>query len=307
MLKYVLGLDGGGTKTEVICADEEGNILSQGVSGPTNLSAVDKETAGLNFLAAVEQVTSQLVPDSSCEALVFGLAGVDTPDEVIFARDFFSKKLTQIEVKDFTVINDIELVLAAGASHPDAVAVIAGTGSNCFGRNQKGQTAQTSGMDFLLADEGSGYEIGRKVLRAATSSYDGRAAKTELETLLLQHFQTDSFVRLKEKIYDPILSKAQIAELAKICGIAAEHGDEAAKKIINETVDELFLIISTVVNKLELNQIDMDVIAAGSILKQSSVFDPLQQKLKNHYPQLEFKFLEKSPVYGAVNIALEKL
>src|SRR5258708_4186748 len=126
-------------------------------------------------------------------------------------------------------------------------------------------------MDFLLADEGSGYEIGRKVLRAATSSYDGRAQKSELETLLLQHFQADTFAKMKEKIYDPILTKAQIAELAKICAIAVERGDGTAKKIMNETVDELFVIVSTVVNKLELSQTDVDVIAAGGILQQASV------------------------------------
>jgi len=76
-----------------------------------------------------------------------------------------------------------------------------------------GETAKTGGMDYLLSDQGSGFDIGQQVLRAAVKSYDGRSKKTLLEKLLCEHFKIESIEDVKDKVYNPRLNKTQIAQI----------------------------------------------------------------------------------------------
>jgi len=307
MTEYLLALDGGGTKTDVVCADLTGNVLAQGVSGPTNIIAVGESVAGLNFLAAIQQVTAQLPADSHCKVLTFGLAGADTAAEIAAAQAFFAQKATSMNISKFILVNDIDCVLESDTDQQNAVALISGTGSNCVGRNQSGQRAQTSGLDFLLADEGSGYEIGRKVLRAATSSFDGRGPKSRLESQLTEFFHVQNFPDLKEKIYNPPLSKTQIADLTLLCVKAFEEGDAVAEEILIETAEELLKMVSTVIEKLQLSTSSVDIICVGSVAKNAFVFDNLKKRLGEIFPQANLRLLDKNPVFGGVKLALKNI
>ncbi len=307
MIEYVLALDGGGTKTDIVCADLTGNVLAQGISGPTNFAAIGRSTAGLNFLAAIQQVTTKLPADSHCRVLTFGLAGADTPEELAAAQDFFAQKVAHMNIPKFILVNDTDFVLAMSVDHKNVVALISGTGSNCMGQNQTGQKAQASGLDFLLADEGSGYEIGRKVLRAATSSFDSRGPKSRLESQLTDYFKVKNFPDLKGKIYDPSLSKTQVADLALLCVKAFEDGDAVAEEILVETAEELLKMVSTVIERLQLSMSPVDVICVGSVAKNAFVFDNLKKRLSEIFPQASVRLLDKNPVFGGVNLALKSI
>jgi N-acetylglucosamine kinase-like BadF-type ATPase len=217
MTEYIIGIDGGGTKTDGLCSDTSGHVLTRATTGPTSLTATSLGMASLNLVETFRQLTAQLTGETYFPKVVIGVAGLDTPEEKQRAEDVFRDVLTAYHIGSLTIVNDIQLVLAAGAKAPNVVALIAGTGSQCFGKTADGRAARTAGMDFLLADQGSGYEIGRMVLRAATASYDGRAAYSVLEELVLKHFEVNDFNDLKSKVYFPVLNKGQVAELAKIC------------------------------------------------------------------------------------------
>lgn len=307
MTEYLIGVDGGGTKTDGLCTDLAGHVLTKSTSGPTSLTATTLGLASMNLVETFRQLTSELTGEVSFPKVVIGIAGLDTPEEKQHAEDVFHEVLAEYQIGSLSIVNDIQLVLAAQAKKDNAIALIAGTGSQCFGKRADGVTARTSGMDYLLADQGSGYEIGRLTLRAATCSYDGRTQHSILEEMVLRHFEVQSFDELKSRVYFPVLNKAQVAELAKVCVEAFVQYDHAAVKIMDQVVIDLVEMAEAVIRRLELQNESADLVCSGSIAKLPAVFDQLKSQLCAKYANLEVHTLESEPAYGAIRLAMKEL
>lgn len=303
-MNYYLAIDGGGTKTQVLCADEKGEIVGEGLSGPTSLTVVNAGAAGFALREAVRQATQNLPPGFVVLKLVMGLAGLDTAEEITRAEASFKQVLTDFNIKEFVLINDILIALRAVTDKTDAVAIISGTGSNCFGLNSQGQSAKAGGLDFLLSDEGSGYAIGLTVLKAVAKSFDGRGKKTILEEMVNRYFDTKSIPEVKHHIYNPILTKMQVAGLAKLVFDALEQNDEVAKEIIDQAAEELLIMIKVVVEKLNLQNTAGDCVFSGKVLTSLYLSNLLKSKLNELYPLLQVLTLNADPVRGALKIAL---
>lgn len=307
MTEYLIGIDGGGSKTDGLCADVSGHVLTRATTGPTSLTATSLGLASMNLVETLRQLTTGLNGDPYFSKVVVGIAGLDTPEEKQRAEDVFRDVLQGYKIGTLTIVNDIQLVLAAGSTQQNVVALISGTGSQCYGRRADGVSARTSGMDFLLSDQGSGYEIGRMTLRAAVCSYDGRMPQTVLEHMVLRHFEADDFNDLKAKVYFPMLNKAQVAELAKVCVEAHRQGDVIATQILESMVTDLIQMADSVIRRLELATEPVDFICSGSIAKLPFIFDQVKPALLAKYPQLKISAMEEEPVYGAIKLALQEL
>lgn len=303
-MNYFLAVDGGGTKTKVLCANEKGEIVGEGLSGPTSLTVTNVGAASFSLREAIRQATLKLPPDFVVKKFVMGLAGMDTVLEKSAAEDSFKHILADFNVQTYEFMNDVFIALRSASDSNDAVAIIAGTGSNCFGINSQGQFAKTGGLDFLLTDEGSGYDIGLKVLKIAAKSYDGRAPKTILEQMVNSHFDTKTIPDLKEHIYNPPLSKTQIAALAVLASEALVQGDNAAKEIIDGAIDELFLMTKVVVESLGLQDKSTDMVFAGKVIQDEYIKDNLSKRLLEKFTKLKIVIPDKEPVYGALKIAM---
>ena len=306
MQKLFIGIDGGGTKTDVICTDEQGTEVGHGSSGPTNLTSTTIGAASFNLKEAVRQALEKAPPEHQVVAAVMGLAGMDTDREYEVALKTFLQILQPIGIEKFTLLNDSMIALANGTDNQNALILISGTGAICVGRNQNGMTTKTGGMDFLLTDQGSGYDIGRHVLREAVKSYDGRRHKTILEDLVCKHFSISDIGHLKTEVYNPLLSKIEVAELSQLCSTAYEIGDEAAIEIFQWAGQELVLSVKTVLRKLELEHTPTDLVFSGSILGIDHVQQAVKQQLIAEFPELTFVRPEKPPVYGALKLALKQ-
>jgi N-acetylglucosamine kinase-like BadF-type ATPase len=303
---YFLAVDGGGTKTTVWVADENGEKISEGKAGPMSLAATSPEEAIKNFMTAVDQATKGLVGEIIF-AVSIGLAGVDTPEEIEHATEFFSKAFKERYLcTQFSVVNDTVIALASGTDSQNAVCLIAGTGSNCLGRNASGKMLNAGGLDYLLADQGSGYDIGQQTLRAAVKSYDHRSKKTLLEKLVCEHFQIDSIAQLKDKVYHPQLNKTQIAELAKICFDAHDQLDATANEIISQAISELILMVSTILKRLDLLDTATDLVLIGGIATDPYTQSQLKVRLVAKHPKLSIIVPDHPPVYGALRLALQQ-
>ena len=304
---YLLAIDGGGSKTQVLCADSSGQVVGQGLAGPTSLTATNVGAASFNLREGIRQATEQLPTGWRVSWMVMGLAGMDTPKETQAAHQVFEQILKYYAIDHMTLINDVVIALASGTDAANAVALISGTGSNCFGRNAEGQTVQVGGLDYLLTDQGSGYEIGRYVLRSAVKSFDGRVKKTVLEELVCEHFKIASIADLKDVVYHPPLSKPEIAALAKICEQAFDQGDAIAQEIFDHVVDELLAMVTTALTRLDIMTKPTDCVLAGSITKINYIKDGLTRQLQSVCRQLQVIVPEKKPVYGALNLAWQSL
>lgn len=307
MQKYYLAVDGGGTKTDVICTDKNGAVVGRGLSGPTNITSTSVGAASFNLIEAIRQAVETLpeAEQSGFPVMVMGLAGIDSQKEYDQAYEVFSRSIAHYKIEKFILVNDSVIALKNGTDKTDALILVAGTGSICFGTNEGGQSFKTSGMDYLLADQGSGYDIGRHVLRESVKSYDGRSAKSLLENLVCEHFKIPSILDLKNEVYHPPLTKIEVAELAPLCTKAFEQGDKVANDIFNWTVTGIVLMISTVINNLSL--VNFDLVLSGAITKIPYINQEVSKIVKEKYPGATIITPSSDPVFGALKMAMSAL
>jgi N-acetylglucosamine kinase len=190
------------------------------------------------------------------------------------------------------------------------VALIAGTGSHCFGINPSGDVAYAGGLEYVLSDEGSGYDIGLKVLRAAVRSADGRSQHTKLEEAVLQHYKVKSIRALEPIVYHSNqFGKTQIAQLAKLVDSAAATGDWRAQAILAETVTELVAHVRAVVQRLNLATEPFDLVVVGGIFEITAVplFARFKRVIKTIAPRASLIQPNQPPVWGAIRLAQDQL
>lgn len=308
MSSYFLAVDGGGTKTDAVCADENGAVVGRGLSGPTNLTSTSVGAASFSLIETIRQAVESLPEQERNEfaVLVMGLAGIDSQKEHEEAYEAFSRALSHYKIGKFILVNDSIIALENGTDKKDALIAISGTGSICYGRNARGETAKASGMDFLLTDQGSGYAIGRRVLREAVKSYDHRAQKSLLEKLVCDHFKIISIADLKKEVYNPLLTKIEVADLAFLCSQAFEQNDAVAREIFDETVADIITMVDAVIARVLSTVQSFDCVFSGSVTSLPYIKEKLSEQVSSKYPQAQLVFPNSEPVYGALKMAIRE-
>jgi N-acetylglucosamine kinase-like BadF-type ATPase len=168
----LLGIDGGGTTTEAWLAETSCRVLGRGTGGPSNAKSVGLETARSSLDTAIRGAfhNAGLKP-TPVEAICLGLAGFDRPDD----RKVLSEWAQQAGwAHNLLIVNDGDLVIAAGTPEGWGIGIIAGTGSIAVGRTKDGQTARAGGWGHLIGDEGSAYRFVLDALRLVVRRADGR-------------------------------------------------------------------------------------------------------------------------------------
>ena len=308
---YILGVDGGGTKTTVQIADTDGNIISQVISGSSSYKSVGINIAIGNLNTAVFEAAKKLKSSgdihfiSSC----FGFAGHDVgEDSRAYRKIVFNKKLRNYLNPERTIIcNDTRIGLKIGSENKNKIIIIAGTGSNCLGTNEDGKEAEASGWDFILADEGSGYSVGIKALKAVMKAYDGRGEKTLLSRTILQELNLNEIQDLVRWAYGESFSKDKISALAKTVGNTAKMGDRVSIDILAEEAEEAVISVTAVADKIGFKDKDFDLVLVGGLFKCKEYFmDILMNRLRGNFPKIKFIPLIENPVEGAIKIAIER-
>ncbi|GAB3068854.1 N-acetylglucosamine kinase [Virgibacillus ainsalahensis] len=279
---FVLGMDGGGTKTNAVVADKSGKVIAKATAGPTNPNSVDDVTLSMTlnelFLSLEKQIPSEYKEISHIFA---GVAGTGNEDNRIYFQkkvtSFFSDQL-KVQVKADTVN-----ALYSGTYGSPGIVQIAGTGSIAYGINHKSETERVSGWGYLLGDEGSGFDIGKQGVVAALRAYDGRGPATSILQMLYNHFEVDLPHKLIQKIYGAACPKDEISPLSKIVFQAYKQGDAVAEKILNEAVSELVLNIRTLYGKLFAHDHQVSVVLVGGIFNEKHIIPKLiDEQLKGN-------------------------
>lgn len=213
----------------------------------------------------------------------------------IFINDFK-------ELKNHKIVNDIELVLNNTNKEGNKIALIAGTGSNCYGINDKTKaTAKSGGLEYVLSDQGSGYWIGLQALRKVIKSYDRRGEKTVLEKYIFDRYKIHNTVELKQIIYTKEFSKNRYAEITlDVVKCAIQEKDTIARNILKKASHELFLHVRGVATNLKLE--DFSVIASGSIFKIKYVKEHVEKELLFYYDNVNIEYPSRPSFYGGLNI-----
>src|SRR5215216_3173156 len=218
-MEYILGVDGGGTKTIALLGDSDGNVLTRGVGGPSNYNAIGFEAA----CAALESAIHVACTDHPGEisALCLGLAGAGRKEDIDRFQDWAVHKFPTTAIK---VASDAEILLMAGSPSGPALALICGTGSIVYGRTVTGELIRAGGWGYLFSDEGSGYAIGIAALRAVMQAHDGRGSETLLSDLVLKRYGLHQPPELVHTIYRAESPRSTVANLSDLVEQAAGWG-----------------------------------------------------------------------------------
>jgi len=311
-MNYILGVDGGGSKTTVQIADTSGKVISQAVSGSSSYKSVGINRAIGNLNTAVFdavkklKVTRDIYFISSC----FGFAGNDAgEDSKTYRKIVFNDKLNSyLNPKGTIICNDTRIGLESGSESKNKIIIIAGAGSNCFGINEDGKQAGASGWDFILADEGSGYSVGLKALKAIVKAYDGRGEKTLLSKTILEELNLNEIPDLIKWAYGGLFPKDKISALAETVSNTAKMGDKVSIDILAEEAEEVVISVTTVANKLGFKDKDFDLVLVGGLFKCEEYFkNILINRLRENFPKIKSMPLVGNPAGGAVKMAIERL
>ena len=202
------------------------------------------------------------------------------------------------------MVNDALVALVAGVGDASGVVIICGTGSIAYGRSAD-RAARAGGWGHVLGDEGSGYWIGRRALRAVARAADGRGPATSLTTRVLNHFALSKPSDLIAEVYDRQLRHHAIAQTARLVQQARDEGDEVATQILEQAAHELVRAARSVVERLQMQEQAVQFVLAGGVFSGVPwLGEELKRRLPAIAPRGQVKRLEVEPAMGAVRLAL---
>lgn len=300
---FVIGMDGGGTKTKVCVMDLEGSEIDVVFGGGMNINGLGREGVLRNMAEIFAEIKNRCGDWSQLKALCIGAAGISNPElrEVLM----LSVKLAGIEVNP-VIFGDQHAALYGAHCQGKGIILIAGTGSICFGLDGKGKEARTGGWGYLIDDEGSGYALGRDVLSAIAQAEDGRIPPTCMRKPVFDQLGIDNINGMIKFIYADTTGKKEIAALAIHIMKAYEAGEEAAVASLEKAADKLADMVVPVVRKLKLEE--GEIAFCGSVItKNEVVIEKLKNNLKAMFPKLKCIQPKQDAAFGAALRALEEV
>ncbi|MGL4773065.1 MAG: N-acetylglucosamine kinase [Clostridium sp.] len=291
-MKYVIGVDGGGTKTEAVAYDLDGNILSTKLTGFGNL-VNGKIEALKNITTAIQQIFDEIGQDG-VQGIYLGLAGSEVGDN----SETVSKEIKEKFNIEAVMMNDASLALKALLRGEDGILVIAGTGSIAFGISNN-EMLRCGGWGHLLGDEGSAYKISIEAFKRMINESDFALERSELSQAILDKLNMKEVDEILGFIYSS--TKDEIAQMAGLVSKYAEQGDEYAINILQTEGIAIAKACEGVFNRLGFTKCRVGLV--GSVIRKSHILrEAFENYLKERINVVEFVDDEVSPAKGAYYI-----
>jgi len=297
-MKYIVGIDGGGTRTKCVFADASGHPVLEISGGASNFLTIGTDKA-VSSITSVLMEALQKLNCSFDDVLIIagGISGAGRKSHSENLRSSLIKKLPE-NFKNIYIDSDARIALeGALAGEPGAI-LIAGTGSVVFGKDNSKKIFRAGGYGRIIGDEGSGYSIGAKTLKKISQMIDGRKD----EGKMLKSFGTifninnsDDLIRL---VYNPGFD---IPSIALFTVRAAEENIPEAGRILDEESDELIKHITAIKNKLNL--VPLRLVLIGSLIENDNYYSRLLIDKINSLNDIEINEKRYPPEMGAVIMA----
>ncbi len=308
---YVIGIEGGGTKTVAVLCALDGNILVEERGDPANVQVIGAERAGSIVLDLIERCRRSIGCEiSQIGAVVAGLAGAGRPIDQQRVLDSAAElaQMRNLAIPKLQIESDARIALEGAFGGKPGIVVIAGTGSIVFGKDAKGNMHRAGGWGRLIGDEGSGYSIGQAAFRAVALTLDKRGGRTRLLKLFDEKFGLGS----QEAIIDALYRKNfPIASVVPVVLRAASDGDATARTILRSTCAELTDVVASVairMRKGKKSSAKQPLAFVGSLLTNENAYSRmLKSALKRKVPTIVIRPAESSPVVGAALMAIGQI
>lgn len=304
---YVIGIDGGGTKTTGVITDHSGKIFKEVTVGGTNLNSKDRSDVIFELVTLINKLKKDTdVIFAQVTSVFAGMSGAGNRQN---QQDLHNIIVSLFPTNVVVIIdNDAITALYSGTLGEPGIVQIAGTGAITYGINKDGERGRVGGWGHYFSDFGSGYSIGRDGLRASFMAYDNMGQETEIIAMLLSHFKVNDIPDLVNEVYQHDNPKEIIASLSRIVADAADQGDQVALAIVDENATYLGQAIATLAEKLfpiSSHSESLPVVLAGGLFNRFDLFEkPINNTLLHNRVNVELIIPSISPVGGAVVAAL---
>lgn len=285
---YFLGIDGGGTKTELALADETGRIIR-------TVTLTGSNPVDVGFAKTREILTrgiGEVLGDVST-ASVFcfaGIAGGITGTN----REKIRGLLFEFGFADFDNGSDAKNAVSSALGDTDGTVIIMGTGTVAFTQKSKRLT-RYGGWGYLFEEGGSGFSIGRDAVMH-TLACEQAGASDPLSEAVRELLGADALSSLGE-LYEG--GKRKIASLAHTVFAAADKGDAAAKDILWRNMGAIARLIETTDTGEKMQTI---VVTGGLSARAELLFPMITSQLKQP-SKYTLSAAEVRPIFGALRLA----
>ncbi|HEY2933320.1 MAG TPA: BadF/BadG/BcrA/BcrD ATPase family protein [Acidobacteriota bacterium] len=297
-VQLILGVDGGQSHTEAVLGDASGRILATGHAGPSNHI---QEPGGperfrgamkVSIYGALEKAGLK-AGRASFAAAHFGLSGGPSLREPILNElfDFDSLSITE----------DTSNALWSVTAGKDGMIVIAGSGSNAFGKKGS-RTARVGGWGYVLGDEGSGYDIGLSGLKHVFRAHEKRDRWGWLADQIMKQSKAPNVRALHDFVYEGSFDKVAIGHLSKLVDQGVKK-DPQCRKLLADAADDLFEIAERVILNLGIQNTICGYV--GKVFQSETVRRRFFRHIKRRFPRMKIRKPATSPGEAAFEIALE--
>lgn len=285
---YLLGIDGGGTKTELVLADENCNVIRR-----IKTDACNPFDSGLKIAKKILKTAILTTCNgfSFSDIVMFaGLSGGTSGNMKQELKSFFE----EFKFCSFENDSDNKNIVAAGLGNDDGIIMIMGTGICAISR-KRGLLKRYCGWGNLFDDGGCAYNIGRDALVAHFRYIDGMGEYTLFSDVILQN--NTNMQMFLNTLYEG--GKKVIASYAPIVFECAHKGDEVSLKIIEKNIAYAANVIDCALKDFDKK---VKVVVAGGLTSNDMAMNCLKNFVKNR-DKCEIEVLNVPPVNGAVLLA----
>lgn len=301
---YVLGIDAGGTKTHCVIADENENILAEGLAGASQhqLFGIRQTEKNLQLVVSAALKEADLTLQDLSYA-VLGMSGADGEDDLALLNPAAEKVLPGVP---FRVVHDAWIGMYSALKEPFGVVSICGTGAGHAGRNRQGDELTLRNLDYRLGNYGGGGDLVEKALHYAFRSDEGTYEKSALEAAVPPIFGVSTMEDVCRLLKQNPLSDKERYQLPITVFQLANSGDSVCRMLIQDLGHEEGLYAAAVIRRLHMENEQVPVVLIGSLFHSDDplLLDPFMEAVRTAAPAAYPVLPTRKPVTGAVRMAL---
>ncbi|MGB2963838.1 MAG: BadF/BadG/BcrA/BcrD ATPase family protein [Anaerolineales bacterium] len=342
-MRYVMGIDGGGSKTTCLVANESGELMGFGSGGPVNTNYVER----YQVIESIQSAISGCLQEAALENQQIETLSISAP----IAPDILEQGTRSFNLKHILRVAEGETPRWAArfwTKERIGVTVDAGTGSLARGWTETGREAGAGAWGATLGDEGSGFWIGMQAMIAILQASDGRINPTLLTEPVLKHFNfsgvVDMVIQVSHGLVRPKdnnelgvvpdsgqehadtiddatggiqyhkrnrnepLTRYEVASLCPVIEKIALEGDKTAIEIFNKAGIELGRLAVAVIKRLEMEDERFAVIPFGGVFRANNlILDSFQKTILSTASKALVVKPQFEPVVGGVLLALNQI
>lgn len=291
---YLIGVDGGGTRSTLVVTDMDGNLVYETLGGKLNYNGSGKQEIDKNYLMLFEEVKKRGY-DKECKGICIGSAGISNAsvkENIMELLRWF-----RYPKEKAVIVGDGIIGLYGAVGKENGGIIISGTGSIALGKRE-GKIKRVGGYGHVVDDLGSGYYIGQQILAYVVRSIDGRERSTLLKDSVFKMLGLQTIEDLIGFVHRETTTKKEIAQLSVLIEEAIDFGDDIGLRIADDAVGHLFDLVNTII-KFCGN--DCCLSCSGSVLiKNKYINEKFINLVKSRYPYVSIIEPKNTAAYGGI-------